>query len=81
MMLGMAPLSPFPLDVTPKKPKPPSRQSTSILEARNPVAGTAVSLEYASIRHQNHTPLGMYVLPTAENILEWDCVLFIHQGT
>ena len=41
---------------------------------------TAVSLEYASLRHAQHCPLGMYVVPSAENLLVWDAVLFIHQG-
>ena len=41
---------------------------------------TAVSLEYASLRHAQHCPLGMYVVPSAENLLVWDAALFIHQG-
>jgi len=45
-----------------------------------PVARTAVSLEYASLRHKEHCPLGMYVVPSVENLLVWDAVFFVHQG-
>ncbi|KAI0796801.1 UBC-like protein [Abortiporus biennis] len=41
---------------------------------------TAVSLEYASLRHNGHCPLGMYVIPTKDNLLVWDGVFFVHQG-
>ncbi|KAF8076361.1 UBC-like protein [Lyophyllum atratum] len=44
------------------------------------VTRTAVSLEYASIRHNQHCPLGMYVVPSVENLLVWDGVFFVHQG-
>ncbi|KDQ64479.1 hypothetical protein JAAARDRAFT_28110 [Jaapia argillacea MUCL 33604] len=46
----------------------------------SPVARTAVSLEYASLRHKGHCPLGMYVTPSTENLLVWDAVFFVHQG-
>ena len=51
-----------------------------VVDTFNPVARTAVSLEYASLRHNNHCPLGMYVVPSAEDILVWDSVVFIHRG-
>ncbi|TFK43552.1 ubiquitin-conjugating enzyme/RWD-like protein [Crucibulum laeve] len=43
-------------------------------------ARTAVALEYASLRHVNHCPTGMYVVPSTENLLIWDAVFFVHQG-
>jgi len=46
----------------------------------NPVTRTAVSLEYASLRHNGHCPLGMYIVPSMENLLVWDAVFFVHQG-
>lgn len=46
----------------------------------NPVTQTTVSLEYASLRHNDHCPLGMYVVPSVENLLLWDGVFFVHQG-
>ena len=44
------------------------------------LARTAVSLEYASLRHTGHCPLGMYILPSSQNVLIWDGVFFVHQG-
>ncbi|CDO71347.1 hypothetical protein BN946_scf184908.g105 [Trametes cinnabarina] len=44
------------------------------------VTRTAVSLEYASLRHSGHCPLGMYVTPSPDNLLLWDAVFFVHQG-
>ncbi|KAF8165365.1 ubiquitin-conjugating enzyme/RWD-like protein [Crassisporium funariophilum] len=44
------------------------------------LARTAVSLEYASLRHASHCPLGLYVVPSSRNILIWDGVFFVHQG-
>lgn len=55
-----------------------SRPSAS--ETISVVTRTAVSLEYASIRHHGHCPLGMYVMPSVENLLVWDAVFFVHQG-
>jgi len=46
----------------------------------NPVTRTAVSLEYASLRHNEHCPLGMYIVPSTENLLVWDAVFFCHKG-
>jgi hypothetical protein len=46
----------------------------------SPVTRTAISLEYASLRHSQHCPLGIYVVPSAETLLVWDAVFFVHQG-
>lgn len=46
----------------------------------SPVTRTAISLEYASLRHIQHCPLGIYVTPSAETLLVWDAVFFVHQG-
>lgn len=46
----------------------------------SPVTRTAVSLEYASLRHSLHCPLGIYVVPSAESLLVWHAVFFVHQG-
>jgi len=44
------------------------------------VTKTAVSLEYASLRHRAHCPLGMYITPSLDNLLVWDGIFFVHQG-
>ena len=49
-------------------------------EAQSIVACTTISLEYASLRHANHCPLGIYVIPSPVNLFIWDVVLFVHQG-
>ncbi|RDB22707.1 Protein crossbronx-like [Hypsizygus marmoreus] len=54
--------------------------ATMAADMISPVTRTAVSLEYASLRHTLHCPLGMYVVPSVENLLVWDAVFFIHQG-
>ena len=41
---------------------------------------TAVSLEYASLCHSGHCPLGMYIVPSIEDLLVWDGVFFVHRG-
>ncbi|TFY75904.1 hypothetical protein EWM64_g8107 [Hericium alpestre] len=58
------------------------RHASSSIDAAppNPVSRAAVSFEYASLRYQDHCPLGMYITPSAQNPLLWDAVLFIHQG-
>ncbi|KAI0723153.1 UBC-like protein [Earliella scabrosa] len=60
------------------------RQGTrhgSITELATPaLTRTAVSLEYASLRHTGHCPLGMYVTPSPDNLMVWDAVFFVHQG-
>jgi hypothetical protein len=58
------------------------------MHANHPPAGpvpsqvvrTAVSLEYAALRHRGHCPLGMYVTPSIEDLLVWDAVFFVHRG-
>ncbi|KAF8195940.1 ubiquitin-conjugating enzyme/RWD-like protein [Mycena galopus ATCC 62051] len=50
----------------------------------DPLTRTTLSLEYASLQHQDHCPLGnstgMYVVPSPESLLVWDAVFFVHQG-
>lgn len=48
--------------------------------AVSPVARAAISIEYASLRHDKHCPTGMYVTPSTESIFIWDAVLFVHKG-
>ncbi|KAI0751624.1 hypothetical protein C8Q80DRAFT_588521 [Daedaleopsis nitida] len=31
-----------------------------------------VSLEYASLRHTGHCPIGMHVIPSPDNVMVWD---------
>jgi len=62
------------------KPRTSSLRPSISAETASPVARTAVSLEYASLRNNNHCPLGMYVVPSAENLMIWDAVFFVHQG-
>lgn len=60
-----------------------SRSSTlppSVSDDANTVTRTSVSLEYSSLIAKSHCPLGMYILPSAESIMIWDGVLFVHQG-
>ncbi|KAM5540376.1 hypothetical protein V8D89_005834 [Ganoderma adspersum] len=62
-----------------------SRQNTRTASVSNdlpapPLTRTAVSLEYASLRHTGHCPLGMYVTPSPDNLMVWDAVFFVHQG-
>jgi len=32
------------------------------------------------LRHNEHCPLGIYIVPSSENLLVWDAVFFVHQG-
>jgi len=59
-----------------------ARRSTSGLPSigPGPIPRATVSLEYASLRYQSHCPLGMYVIPFADDPFIWDGALFIHQG-
>jgi hypothetical protein len=54
------------------------------MTATNPpesvIARTAISLEYASLRHAGHCPLGMYVVPSTASLFVWDAAFFVHQG-
>ncbi|KAI9001423.1 UBC-like protein [Trametes punicea] len=60
----------------------PSSGSASNVEplTSTAITRTAVSLEYASLRHSGHCPLGMYVTPSPDDLLVWDAVFFVHQG-
>ncbi|CAA7259741.1 unnamed protein product [Cyclocybe aegerita] len=55
-------------------------ENTQPPESSSVLARTAVSLEYASLRHAGHCPLGIYVVPSSSNLLVWDAVFFVHQG-
>jgi len=74
---------------TKNRPKAPSRvastSSAGVISnegtsSSTALARTAVALEYASLRHAGHCPLGMYVMPSPDNLLVWDAVFFVHQG-
>lgn len=54
--------------------------SQHALDPVSPITRTTISLEYMSVIHKSHCPLGMYILPSVDNLLRWDGVLFIHQG-
>ncbi|PVG02692.1 UBC-like protein [Serendipita vermifera] len=41
---------------------------------------SAISFEYASVRHPSHCPLGIYVQPSSSSLLVWDGVFFVHKG-
>lgn len=62
------------------RPVHPSKSSSVDHPSGSVVTRTAVSLEYASLRHSSHSPLGMYVVPSTGNLLVWDGVFFVHQG-
>ncbi|KAG5727493.1 hypothetical protein E4T56_gene11991 [Termitomyces sp. T112] len=66
--------------LSPSRPTRTTSYRASAPEPVNVVTRTAVSLEYASIRHRGHCPLGMYIMPSVENLLVWDAVFFVHQG-
>jgi hypothetical protein len=61
-------------------PKKTPRKSSTGPPSLNTLSRVAISLEYASLRYQSHCPLGMYVIPFADDPFIWDAVLFIHQG-
>ena len=72
---------------TKSRSRAPTRESTTLGSFTGEMQGTpsaltrtAVSLEYAALCHLGHCPLGMYVTPSAENLLVWDAVFFVHQG-
>ena len=66
-------------DDPPPKKAPPRKYSYAPTPL-NYLSRAAISLEYASLRYQSHCPLGMYVIPFAEDPSIWDATLFIHQG-
>lgn len=57
-----------------------SKSSTVPAESISPIVRSAVAIEFASIRHEGHCPLGLYVLPNEANFMVWDGVFFVHQG-
>ena len=74
---GSGLLSASTADDPPKKtPRKPSSGPPSL----HTLSRVAISLEYASLRYRSHCPLGMYVIPFADDPFIWDAVLFIHQG-
>jgi hypothetical protein len=46
----------------------------------SPATRATLNFQYASLRNINHCPTGMYITPSAESILVWDAVLFVHKG-
>lgn len=64
----------------PLKPSPTPQTPLSDFGSADVGTRTAISLEYASLRHPGHCPLGMYLTPSRENLLVWDAVFFVHQG-
>lgn len=50
------------------------------LATQSIVARSTLLLEFTSLRNRNHSPLGLYVVPSLENFFIWDAVLFVHQG-
>ncbi|KAL1658586.1 UBC-like protein [Schizophyllum commune] len=58
----------------------PTDSASKEVDTVSPATKTAVALEYASLRHASHCPLGVYVVPSIESLLVWDAVLFVHQG-
>lgn len=53
-----------------------------ILQSENQVAMSKleISLEYSSLRLPGHCPLGVWVIPSPENIHYWCGTLFVHRG-
>lgn len=86
MLASLVPSPTIDLTTPTKNKSRPSRLPASNTAAANADATssaltrTAISLEYASLRHAGHCPLGMYVTPSTENLLIWDAVFFVHQG-
>ncbi|EKM80305.1 hypothetical protein AGABI1DRAFT_73378 [Agaricus bisporus var. burnettii JB137-S8] len=87
-MLGPFTVSPLTTAVQPKAGKPfnnhgvitSTNSKSDVPSAPSIVAQTALSLEYASLRHQNHCPLGIYIVPSPDSLFVWDAVLYTHQG-
>ncbi|KAG6850044.1 hypothetical protein H0H93_002053 [Arthromyces matolae] len=57
-----------------------STQRSGGPQAVSVLTRTTVSLEYAALRHHLHCPLGMYIVPSVEDLLVWNAVFFVHQG-
>ncbi|KAJ7068260.1 UBC-like protein [Mycena amicta] len=62
------------------RPKPTQRKTTAASDSVDPVTRTTISLEFASLGHRDHCPLGIYVLPSPDTIMVWDGVFFVHKG-
>jgi hypothetical protein len=83
MLSGLVPSPTIDQGITKATSRTTTRTTASINAAdtaTSPVTRTAVSLEYASLCYNMHCPLGMYVVPSIENLLVWDAVFFVHQG-
>ncbi|KAI5120585.1 hypothetical protein M0805_002535 [Coniferiporia weirii] len=50
------------------------------MDAEHLLATSEVAMEYAALKNDEHCPTGMYILPSADSLLAWDGVLFVHQG-
>ena len=50
------------------------------MDAERLLATSEVAMEYAALKHDDHCPKGMYIIPSADSILSWDAVLFVHKG-
>lgn len=86
MLSGLVPSPTIDLNAATAKARTKNRLAASsntsqpIDTTTNPVTRTAISLEYASLRHNEHCPLGMYIVPSIDTLLVWDAVFFVHQG-
>ena len=81
MLSSLVPPPSIDLSSPARRTTKPNARTGSISELATPaLTRTAVSLEYASLRHTGHCPLGMYVTPSPDNLMVWDAVFFVHQG-
>ncbi|KAJ7047410.1 UBC-like protein [Mycena alexandri] len=72
MLVSLVPPS---MDFGAARPKPPPKKA--VPDSIDPVTRTTISLEYASLQHRDHCPLGMLLRST---LMVWDAVFFVHQG-
>ncbi|KAL5536139.1 hypothetical protein ACEPAF_4244 [Sanghuangporus sanghuang] len=56
------------------------QKAEQTMDAERLLAMLEVSMEYAALKNDDHCPKGMYIIPSADSILSWDGVLFVHQG-
>ncbi|KZT38323.1 UBC-like protein [Sistotremastrum suecicum HHB10207 ss-3] len=54
--------------------------STDDASPASGLVSETLAMEYASLRHPHHLPLGIYVLPDEASLLIWQGVWFLHQG-
>jgi len=80
MLSGVVPSTTIDLGAARARSRTTTRPTTALDTTASPVTRTAVSLEYASLCYNMHCPLGMYIVPSNENLLVWDAVFFVHQG-